>query len=277
MRMHSRGGVVARTTLLLLAALFGFVLPAAAQTGGQARPAITIQVPNVIQVEPSTETALPIRVVPEAAVARHVMVLIRGLSADVALSEGRLFDSGVWAIRIADLARLKLASPSKAGLKSQLAISAVALDGSVLAEAASTLVVVPPQTTGAVAAAKPDTKPTAAVAGVQQEEKPAAAPAAKTLTHEEKQRVYMFMGKANEHMETGNVNVARLFYKRAVDLGWSAGALALAATYDPVELQQMNTLGGIQPDVKLAQQWYAKALELGAAEAQQRLARLSGR
>jgi TPR repeat protein len=47
----------------------------------------------------------------------------------------------------------------------------------------------------------------------------------------------------------------------------------MAATYDPVELGRLNA-HGVAPDLALARKWYERALELGAAEAAERLARL---
>ncbi len=251
---------------------------------GAAAQRLIISAPSVIEVEPSTETPLPIRVLPENAVPRRAMLLIHGLPATVALSEGRLFDSGVWAIRVADLPRLRLASPAEAGSRSLLTLSAMSLDGSVLAKATASLVVVTPRP--AVAEARrtaPNTRPTVVVITPKPEETPRAAePARKTLvrkalTPEEMKRVDMYMSKAAENWKNANVNVARLFYKRAADLGWPPAALALGSTYDAAELESVGAIGGIQPNAELAIHWYKKAQELGAPEAENRLSRLSSR
>jgi TPR repeat protein len=81
----------------------------------------------------------------------------------------------------------------------------------------------------------------------------------------------VFMQKGDENLRQGNINLARLFYKRAADAGWAPGAFALAQTYDAHELARLNVLGGIQPDPKLATQWYEKARDLGSDTARQRL------
>jgi TPR repeat protein len=91
------------------------------------------------------------------------------------------------------------------------------------------------------------------------------------------QSIEMLMTKGEENRRGGQINVARLFYKRAADMNWAPGAMALASTYDVAELERLGARGGIQPDAKLAKQWYEKARELGAAEAQQRLIRLGSR
>jgi TPR repeat protein len=48
-------------------------------------------------------------------------------------------------------------------------------------------------------------------------------------------------------------------------------AFALAETYDPLVIGK----GGIAPDIALAQSWYAKARDLGAPQAMERLERLA--
>jgi TPR repeat protein len=49
--------------------------------------------------------------------------------------------------------------------------------------------------------------------------------------------------------------------------------VALAATYDPEELNKMRVIG-LVPDPAAARKWYEKARELGALEASDRLRRL---
>lgn len=87
----------------------------------------------------------------------------------------------------------------------------------------------------------------------------------------------LFMTKAEESIKQGNVTVARAFYTRAAEKGWAPAAIALAGTYDPNELNELNLVGGIQPDASLAEKWYKRAIELGAPEAQDKLQRLNAR
>jgi hypothetical protein len=72
-----------------------------------------------------------------------------------------------------------------------------------------------------------------------------------------------------ELMANGDVAAARLMYQRAAEAGEASAAFALAETYDP----QVLAKGGIPADVGLAQTWYAKARDLGSAEAPERLER----
>jgi TPR repeat protein len=52
--------------------------------------------------------------------------------------------------------------------------------------------------------------------------------------------------------------------------------MALAATYDPAELDRLG-VQGLQPDPAAAAKWYTRARQLGAAEATQRLQRLGAK
>jgi hypothetical protein len=51
----------------------------------------------------------------------------------------------------------------------------------------------------------------------------------------------------------------------------------MGGTYDPLELPRTNSLVGISPDRNEARKWYERARDLGAQEADDRLARLGGR
>jgi TPR repeat protein len=75
------------------------------------------------------------------------------------------------------------------------------------------------------------------------------------------------------HQEQGNIGAARQFFMRAAEAGLALGAIRLAATFDPVELARLN-VQGVRPDRDEARRWYERARELGAAEADERLARL---
>ena len=74
-------------------------------------------------------------------------------------------------------------------------------------------------------------------------------------------------------MADGGIAQARLLYERAAEAGLAQGAMAMAATYDPAELQRLG-VRGLKPDQDQARRWYERARQLGAADAEQRLRRL---
>ena len=272
------------------------------------KPVAVIDAPSIFEFETTKISPMPISIKPEQPVPQRAMLLIRGLPGTVALTEGRLFASGVWSVKLSDLPNLKLVSPSSVET-SNITISLVTLDGSILAEKSAIVSVAtplpkdafsvtrapapaaPPQPAAPPRYVEPASTPVntersnsspESVAAVPTNTPPAAAvPAAvvkpKALSFEDTEKVQVFMQKGEENMRSGNINLARLFYKRSADAGWAPGALALAETYDAEELARMEVVGGIQPDPALAKKWYEVARDLGSATAQQKLQRIGQR
>jgi hypothetical protein len=78
-----------------------------------------------------------------------------------------------------------------------------------------------------------------------------------------------------ELMGNGNIAAARMMFRPAAESGDAVAAFALAETYDPSVLKQLGAIGGITPDVSLANTWYEKARALGSPLARERLERLA--
>jgi ABC-type amino acid transport substrate-binding protein len=106
------------------------------------------------------------------------------------------------------------------------------------------------------------------------------APAAKAeppvLDQAKRATALTFLKKGDEELADGRVAPARLFYSRAAEMGLAQAAMALGATYDEAELNKPH-LSTVQPDSEEARRWYERARALGAADAETRLQRLSGR
>jgi len=82
--------------------------------------------------------------------------------------------------------------------------------------------------------------------------------------------------RGSEFVGTGDLNSARLLFERAAEARDPKAAFALAATYDPILLEQ---LGIHRPaaDVRMARAWYQKAEKLGSPSASWRLELLASR
>src|SRR5262245_544188 len=135
------GSWLAVCLLLLVQA----VDPAWAQTQ---RPTITVT-PMAPVASPTAATQVPfaIEVGPPEAVPRGSFIKVRGLPAMVALSAGHSIAPGAWAVPLAALPDLKMTLPAAATGRSEVTVTLVASDGSVLAETRYPLVVsaTPPQ------------------------------------------------------------------------------------------------------------------------------------
>jgi hypothetical protein len=237
------------------------------ETGGWIRLAraqqglVTIRVAPVTRAEPASKLPLQIQVGPQDALAKNSFIRIRGLPATVALSEGHAIAPGAWAVPLAALPTLSLILPVGVEGPSEVAISLVSVEGAVLAEAKTTLIVA-----AARARATSPESPSSAVI----------VPAAPKLSPAERERALGLHAKGLEQLQRGNVYAARKFFEHAAEAGLAQGAVAAAGTYDPDELAKLNVVG-LQPDIEAARKWYEKARELGAVEASERLRRLGSR
>jgi hypothetical protein len=268
-----------RASFACLALLAGCVFPLAAKLQAQnARP--TVSVGPTISAEPGAQAPLTIRIGPPEAVPKGSFIRVRGLPPTVALSEGHSVAPGSWAVPIAALPNLKLTLPASASGKSEVSISLVGLDGSVLSEAKSTLVVTAPPPAPADSQARAKSNPSgpsilrAGTPIAPERAEPPLTSAPPAVTNEQRERALRLLKRGNEQLAEGGIAQARLLFERAAEAGLAQGAMALAATYDPVELERLG-VQGLRPDRAQAQHWYEKARQLGAAEAEQRLRRLS--
>lgn len=249
----------------------------AGDAAAQARAeALSLAVPPAFQVAPGGEAPLAIQISPAASLPRKAILLIRGLPTTSTLSEGRLFESGVWGVPASGSIQLTVTTSSGARGRNDLNISLVTIDGTLLAEAKSSLVI---RESAALSTGSVDpTNRTLNTAAPATRDIPAPQPApAARLTPQQSQQLQAMMRKGDEQMKVGNISSARLLYRHAAEAGLAAAALALAASYDAEELRKLGVVGGVQPDQKQAQFWYEKARELGSDEARDRLQRLGAR
>lgn len=235
--------------------------PAAAQSDG----ALRLVVPETLPAPVSGQAPLRITITPASAIPRNAFVRIRGLPPMAALSEGHAIAPGAWAVSIAALPDLRVMIPANAQGRSTLTVTLVGVDGDVIAEAQTALM---------LASAPPPAAPSATAAPST-----ALAPEVKTppaLKPEDRERALRLFKRGQQFVEDSNVSQARLLLEKAADLGLADAALALGATYDESEITKAG-LRGVPPDAKEARRWYERAAQLGAREAQQRLQRLGAK
>jgi hypothetical protein len=222
---------------------------------------LRITVAPAISARSASHAALQIRVSPVDALPKNCFVRVRGLPPAVSLSEGYATAPGAWAVPLYALASLQMIVPAGVTGRAELSIGLVDEDGTLLADAKSVLVVELP-----VAAPRKETKA----------EAPAPAlPRGPILSPADRDAAERFVVRGERELEQGQVAVARQFFLRAAQAGLARGALLLAATYDPRELARWR-VQGVQANLEEARKWYERARELGAPEAEERLARLGG-
>lgn len=254
----------AAVSLLSVAAILPItVMPAAAQ---QAR--LSINIAPVMLAEPASRSPLPIQIGPQDAILKNSFIRIRGLPASAALSEGHAIGPGAWAVPLIGLASLAVIVPVGLQGRWDVVIGLVTIDGTVLTESKTALVVAPAQL---IAPGNKGETPSTNVASLGPSGSSAAAP----VNTAERERAFGLLAKGQEQLGRGSVYSARMFFQRAAEAGLAEGALAAGATFDPAELGKLKVIG-LTPDVAAARKWYEKARELGASEAAERLRRLEG-
>jgi hypothetical protein len=278
---HSPGKPGAPAAARMLLAALSISIVAGAALAQTSRP--TIAVTATVPAEPATQAPLAIRVGPPDAVPKGSFIRIRGLPPTIALSDGHSIAPGSWAVPIAALPNLKITLPAVAPGKSEISITLVGSDGSILAEAKSVLVVAASSPQDSRTQNKSDSPPISILrAGAPLQSSPDTPERTGSqippdrpdkLTPEQRERALRLVKRGDEQLTEGGIAQARLLYERAAEAGLAQGAMSMAATYDAAELGRLG-VRGLQPDRAAAMRWYERARQLGAAEAEQRLRRL---
>ncbi len=258
--------------------------------------------PRIVVGAPS-QVALPIKIGPAEALPKKGFVSLRGLPPSATLSAGQSIAAGSWTVSVSDLTTLKIDIPAGVFGQTNVIISLIALNGRMLAQARTTLVVeqsaatpsapgeahaegTPPKRAEPPVASRPPatsqpakekTKVSAPPPQPAKEATRAPAPTSRPvgLSAAEKARAEHALAQGEQYLARGSIQVARQYFQLAADAGLAAAALRLAATYDPAELQRLE-VSGVVPDRDLARKWYERARELGARDAEAFLARLRG-
>lgn len=250
-----------------------------AEAGGEIRiaqraePRITV-VPAIV-AQAASQVPLPIQVGPADALPQNTFLRLRGLPPSVSLTEGHAIGPGSWAIPLVALPALKANIPAGVSGRSEIVINLVGVDGGLLAEATTALVVGPaamlaPQDQRAGAVSPPTPVP-----AVRPERGAPSVFRPPELSPEQKAGAERLVVQGERFLAQGNIAVARQYFQRAAEAGLAQGAIRMAATYDPVELARLQAQGVVS-DRTEARKWYERARELGAPEAEERLARLGG-
>src|SRR5262245_23418536 len=280
-KSHRSGGL--RGAGPVLAILAGFSCQQAAGAAGWSRIRLAqrtdarIWVAAEFVARPASEVPLPIRIGPPEALPRNSFVRLRGLPHVVSLNEGYSIGPGSWAISLSALPALKANIPASITGRSELLISVVGVDGSPLAEAKTTLIIeaLPNPAKSIETPGAEPANPSRFAAPVAQERRNYAPPRPPELSIAQREKAEQLVKQGDQYLAQGKIGGARLFYRQAAQAGYARAAIRLGATYDPAELSRLE-VEGITPDLLEARKWYERARELGAPEADERLARLNG-
>src|SRR5262245_1030907 len=254
--MRGKGLTLAALTTLAAALVF------AADSHAQ-RPEPRIAVAQTIVAEAASQTAVQIQAGPSEAIPPNSFIRLRGLPASVSLSDGYSIGPGSWAVPLQGLSTLRAIIPAGVSGRSELTISLVSVEGTLLAEVRIAFVVGP----SAMMAPADSQRPSTTLLAPRPSPARPLLPRAPELSPEEKERAEKLVAQGERFLAQGNVAIARQFFQRAADAGFAAAAVRLASTYDPGELSRLQ-VQGVLPDRAEAKKWYERARELGAPEAE---------
>lgn len=232
-----------------------------------------LSIPSAIVAEPASQVSFTIDVVPRDALPITGFIRVRGLPQFVSINDSHAIAPGSWAVPLYALPVLRMNIPMVRSGRTEVDIALVSVDGRTLAEARTWLIVAPPSGLDAGRPEVPVPLDAAPQSPAVSRPNPGAQPAEPSP---EKKDAQELLAQGERYLAQGKVGGARLFFRQAADAGYARAAMRLAATYDPAELSTLK-VQGVAPDPLEARKWYERARELGAAEAEERLARLSGR
>jgi hypothetical protein len=115
--------------------------------------------------------------------------------------------------------------------------------------------------------------------GVAQQDAPAVEPSP-TMQKEPPKAVLRpaeiasLLQRGKTYFEAGDVAAARLLFRRAVEAGDAAAAVAMGSTYDPAVLAA-HFVHGVEANAETARGWYGKARDLGSPEGPRRIEMLA--
>ena len=242
------------------AAALGLGMFTSIGTGG-AEGTPRINIATEILAQPASQAAVIIRLEPSEAVPRNSFVRLHGLPPSVSLTDGFAIGPGVWAVPLFALATLNVNVPVGVSGQSNLLVTLVDVEGTILAKATSALVVGPAVV---LAPAEQAAAPSAENKAFSYRPASNSQPMAQ-LSGFSEARVEKLLARGESHLAHGNIASAREFFRHAAEAGVAVGATLLAVTYDPVELQRLRVVG-VVADRDEARKWYQRARELGAPD-----------
>lgn len=259
----------------------------------QSRPGLKI--PSEIAIAKGGDTPVRVDIEERETLPPMSFVRVTGLPETAKLTQGYRISANTWAIPIAALNALAINMPGGVSERILIEFAIMALDGEKLAGA--TVALTPerreiqptaqepvrvlratpadketarpqavPITRGAAASAPstaPATRLPQAGTSIGARSQPVAPPASttpqpKALTEAQRRKAQFYVRRGDQALRDGNVNTARLFFKRAADIGLSLGARALAETFDEREIRRLGAIG-LQADAERAEYWYGRA------------------
>ena len=211
-------------------------------------------------------------------------VMIKSMPAGARLTAGRRVGADEWRVPVQDISHTAIIPPTDFVGEMNLSAELYTADGATLVTTFVRLTWASVQSDSAavVDATRTAAAPPAAVAPAPPQPQamaPPSQPAAAADTPQARaepvqelspNEVAALVRRAQELLASGDLPAARMLLRRAADAQNARAALLLAKTFDPITLRHLSTADP-GPDLAQARNWYQRAKEWGAPEAQRQL------
>jgi hypothetical protein len=218
------------------------------------------------------------------AAAPGMTVMIKSMPAGARLTAGRRVGADEWRVSAQDISHTAIIPPTDFVGEMNLSAELYTADGATLVTTFVRLTWASLQSdsAAAVVATRTMAAPPAAVAPAPPQPQamaPPSQPAAAADTPQARaepvqelspNEVAALVRRAQELLASGDLPAARMLLRRAADAQNARAALLLAKTFDPITLRHLSTADP-GPDLAQARNWYQRAKEWGAPEAQRQL------
>jgi hypothetical protein len=218
------------------------------------------------------------------AAAPGMTVMIKSMPAGARLTAGRRVGADEWRVPVQDISHTAIIPPTDFVGEMNLSAELYTADGATLVTTfvRLTWASVQSDSAAAVVATRTMAAPPAAVAPAPPQPQamaPPSQPAAAADTPQARaepvqelspNEVAALVRRAQELLASGDLPAARMLLRRAADAQNARAALLLAKTFDPITLRHLSTADP-GPDLAQARNWYQRAKEWGAPEAQRQL------
>ncbi|HXG78026.1 MAG TPA: SH3 domain-containing protein [Methyloceanibacter sp.] len=206
----------------------------------EVKPEIALSAPTRLEAAPGAAVPFDIAIDSADALPARSVIAVRALPRGATFSQGRPYAETEWNLRPDEIGDLVLKLPESASGSADLRIELMAADGTVLANATTTLAVAPDANAGLI------------------------------LRADEAGRVAGLIAHGEKMIAVGYLAGARAYFKRAAEAGSGEAALKLGATYDPDFIAEIGALG-VKADLDQAHAWYERAKQLGVEAAETKL------
>lgn len=196
--------------------------------------------------------------------------VVSGLVPGTTLSAGKAWGSTGWIVPARELADTYLKPPAGFSGTMEYTVVLHRPDNSVLDRQTMRLEWSAPTAQPPAPAQSPQVQAPPQQPPVASAPPPAPAPTQTTARNLSQDEIDLMVSRGTELLSHGDIASARLLLQRAAEARDSRAALALAASYDPIELKKLGVYGSTA-DVNVAREWYEKAKQFGSREAPRRL------